>query len=149
MQQCLYKFEATNLLTGRHMELVQKGQRTCVDVRALLGNGFQAFVNMNVKTTKSTKDCVVAVKASVYWYVVTMNISVFPVNIIIHRFDVPRHYRPELTVAQGDKDHHFTTTVSGFAYITVIIVIDGVGLSASCDKSCVRWIRSHIGAYFV
>jgi hypothetical protein len=62
------------------MEPVRAGQRISVDVRALLGNRSQAFVNMNVKTTK---DCVATVEASVYQYVVVLKICVPTVNIKI------------------------------------------------------------------
>jgi hypothetical protein len=93
------------------MEPVREGRRICIDVHALLGNWCQAFVNVNVKTTE---ECVTTVEASVYWYVVTLNICIPTVNIMIHRFDVPHHDRPGLRVAQGDKDYNFTTTVSGF-----------------------------------
>jgi hypothetical protein len=61
--QCLYRFAVTNLLKGSYTVTMKEGQRSIVEVQALVGNGSEAFLNINFTTTKGS---VATVDISVY-----------------------------------------------------------------------------------
>jgi hypothetical protein len=65
---------------------MKAAQRSGVDIRALLCNSWQAFVDIKVTAPKG---CVATVDVSVFRYVVTLKICIATVNIMIYRFPEP------------------------------------------------------------
>jgi hypothetical protein len=113
----LYKFDNTKTLTARFMVPMRAGQRTGIDIQALLGRGSVAFVNISVTTPKGYT---VSVNVLVYRYVVTPVNSFATVNNMMYRFPQPPDYTPQLKVAHGDTNMHVDQMVSGSDYIFVL-----------------------------
>ena len=109
----LYKFDNTNVLTARYMVPMRAGQRTGVDIQALLGRGSGAFVNISVTTPKGYT---ASVNVLVYRYVVqvTPANSLALVNVMMYRFPQPPDYTAQLKVAHGHTNMHVDLVVSGF-----------------------------------